>query len=236
MLGGLLARPQAPADRVETRASRLLAGLGPYAGKTAIAVVSFAVLVNMDALLVKHYAPPLQAGQYSFAVTLGKIVLFLPAAFAQVLFPKSAEQHLLSGNSSRLLRLSQFLTALPCVALSAAYLAFPGPILRVVFGVQNPYAGPVLGLLAAAMSGYALTYVWMNYYLSVQETGFVYVLPAAALLQFALLAAFHATLIQMTAMVAVTSLGLLLVAELWYGFRIRPRQAAEAPASEDAVP
>ncbi|MBN1641081.1 MAG: oligosaccharide flippase family protein [Anaerolineae bacterium] len=221
MLGGMLGQR---ADRLAPRAPLLLSGLRQYAGKTAIGVIAFAVLVNMDALLVKVYAPPLQAGHYSLAVTLGKIVLFLPAAFAQVLFPKSAERHLLARNSTRLLRLSQVLTVLPCAALTVAYFVLPGPILRIVFGVQNPFAGPVLGLIALAMSGYALTYVWMNYYLSVQRAGYVYALLVGALVQLALLALCHATLTQMAAMVAATSLGLVLFAELWYWLGARTGQ------------
>jgi O-antigen/teichoic acid export membrane protein len=208
--------------------------VGRYAGKTAIGVIAFAVLVNMDALLVKHYAPPIQAGHYSLAVTLGKIVLFMPAAFAQVLFPKSAERHARARSSARLLRLSQALTLLPCVALTIAYTAVPGPILRAVFGVQNPFDGPVLGLLALAMSGYAMTYVWMNYYLSVQRTGFVYVLPVGALVQLALLALFHATLTQMATAVAATGVGLSLVAELWYWFRAPKAQDDRVPPDRGA--
>ena len=117
--------------------------------------------------------------------------------------------------------MSQALTILPCAALSAAYLTFPDTILRTVFGVQNPFDGPVLGLLALAMSGYAMAYVWMNYYLSVQRTGFVYLLPAAAVVQFALLALFHATVTQMALMVAVTGIGLSLLAEVWYWLHAR---------------
>jgi O-antigen/teichoic acid export membrane protein len=176
----------------------------------------------MDALVVKHYFDPLQAGHYSMAVTLGKIVLFLPLAFAQVLFPKSAERHVQRLDSSRLLRWSLLITALPCTALTVGYWAVPDLLLRVVFGVPNPFDGPVLGLVALAMSGYALVNVWVQYGLSVERTGFVYTLPVALLGQFALTSAFHASLIQVAAVVFGTSMVLLIAAEVWFRIEGRP--------------
>jgi O-antigen/teichoic acid export membrane protein len=189
-----------------------------YAGATVLGLVSFAALVNMDALVVKHYFSPTEAGTYSMAVTLGKIVIFLPAAFAVVLFPKSAERHVQRRDSSRLLRLSLAVTALPCAGLAAAYFAAPDFILKAVFDAENPFAGPVLGLVALAMTGYALVNVWLSYFLSVEQSGFVYALPVVVAAQFALLTIFHASLTQVAVVVALTSAGVLAVAEAWFHF------------------
>ncbi len=212
LLGGIVWQRTGDAHRVT------LTDLTRYTGATVVGLISFAALVNMDALIVKHYFSPLEAGHYSMAVTLGKIVIFLPAAFAVVLFPKSAERHVQHRDSSRLLRLSLAATLLPCAGLTAAYLAAPDVILKTVFAAQNPFAGPVLGLVALAMTGYALVNVWLNYFLSVEQTGFAYVLPAVVAAQFALLALFHASLIQVTTVVALTSAGVLALAEGWFHF------------------
>lgn len=212
LLGGVLWRRTGTAHQVPT------ADLTRYAGATVVGLVSFAALVNMDALVVKHYFSPMEAGYYSMAVTLGKIVIFLPAAFAVVLFPKSAERHVQHRDSSRLLRLSLAVTLLPCAGLTAAYFAAPGFILQSVFGAENPFAGPVLGLVALAMTGYALVNVWLNYFLSVERAGFVYALPVAVAAQFALLALFHATLVQVVTVVTLSSGGVLAVAEVWFHF------------------
>jgi O-antigen/teichoic acid export membrane protein len=191
-------------------------GVRAYASRTTVGLVGFAILVNMDALVVKHYATPALAGQYAMAVTLGKIVLFMPAAFAQVLFPKSAAQHAQARDSSRLVRMSQAMTIVPCAALTAAYFAYPGQILSLVFGTRNPFHGPVLGMLALAMSGYALANVWLSYALSVEGNGFVYMIPVALLVQLGLLIAFHATLMQVVTVLAATSIGLPIAGEVWY--------------------
>jgi O-antigen/teichoic acid export membrane protein len=214
LLGGVL--------RQRTGDSHQLASsdVSRYAGATVIGLVSFAALVNMDALVVKHFFSPTEAGHYSMAVTLGKIVIFLPAAFAVVLFPKSAERHVQRRDSSRLLRLSLAATALPCAGLAAAYFAAPDFVLKAVFGAENPFfAGPVLGLVALAMTGYALVNVWLNYFLSVEQASFVYVLPVVVVAQLALLTIFHASLTQVALVVALTSVGVLAISEAWFRFR-----------------
>jgi O-antigen/teichoic acid export membrane protein len=199
-----------------TGTSAPAAGLSKYVSRTSIGLVGLAILVNMDALVVKHYAAPEVAGQYSMAVTLGKIVLFVPVAFAQVLFSKSAAQHAQARDSSRLVWMSQAMTIAPCAVLTAAYFTFPGPIFGLVFGTQNPFQGPVLGVLALAMSGYAVANVWLSYFLSVEQSGFVYTLPLALIAQLSLLVAFHGTLMQVVTVLAATSVGLSVAGGAWY--------------------
>jgi len=211
-------------QRADTPHQITAAAVARYSSATLIGLVSLAALVNMDALVVKHFFAPLVAGQYSMAVTLGKIVVFLPAAFAVVLFPKSAERHTQQRDSSRLLRWSLAATLLLCGVLTAIYFALPGPILRLVFGTDTAFDGPVLGLVALAMTGYALVNVWLNYYLSVEQTRFVYVMPLAVAMQLALLVLFHASLTQVAAMLALSSAGLLVMAEGWYHIQKRSRR------------
>jgi O-antigen/teichoic acid export membrane protein len=195
------------------------ADLARSVAMTLVGMVSFAVLTNMDALIVKHYFAPSEAGRYSMVVTLGKIVIFMPAAFAQVLFPKSARRHAQQRDSSRLLRLSLLATLLPCAGLTILCWTLPGVLLKLVFGVKNTFQGPVLGLVALAMSGYALVNVWINYFLSVKQTGFMPILLVAVLVQFGLLALFHASLLQVAIVIAATATGILAAAEIW--FRVR---------------
>jgi len=226
LLGGLVWRRTAQAQRVAA------ADLTRYTGATVVGLVSLAALVNMDALAVKHYFAPTEAGYYSLAVTLGKIVFFLPAAFAVVLFPKSAERHVQQRDSSRLLRLSLAATLLPCAALVIAYWIAPDTLLSLVFAAQNPFSGPVLGLVALAMTGYALVNVWLNYYLAVEQASFAYALPVAVLAQFGLLALFHASLQQVASVVALTSTGVLAAAEIMFAWN---RARARREGAENAV-
>jgi len=230
LLGGIVWRRTGDSHQVTA------ADLTRYTGATLVGLVSFAALVNMDALVVKHFFSPTEAGAYSMAITLGKIVIFLPAAFAMVLFPKSAERHVQRRDSSRLLRLSLAATALPCAGLAAAYFAAPDFILGVVFGAENPFTGPVLGLVALAMTGYALVNVWLNYFLSVEQAGFATLLPGVVALQFALLTLFHGSLTQVAAVVALTSAGVLAFAEAWFHFhKESPRRTGAGDTETDGI-
>jgi len=218
LMGGVLWR------RADESPRAAATDLTRYTGATLAGLVGFAALVNMDALIVKHYFSPAQAGYYSMAVTLGKIIIFLPAAFVLVLFPKSAERHAQRRDSSRLLRLSLAATLCLCAGLAVAYFAAPDFILQTVFGAENPFAGPVLGLVALAMTGYALVNVWLNYFLSVEQAAFAFILPVAVALQFALLTLFHATLIQVATIMALTSAGLLVAAQVWFHLQRNSRR------------
>ena len=228
LLGGILWRRTGDSHQVTAT------DLTRYTGATVVGLVSFAALVNMDALVVKHYFSPTEAGYYSMAVTLAKIVIFLPAAFAVVLFPKSAERHVQHRDSSRLLRLSLAATLFPCAGLAIAYFAAPDFILKAVFGAANPFAGPVLGLVALAMTGYALVNVWLNYSLSVKQAGFAYLLPLAVAAQFALLTLFHTSLVQVVTVVALSSASVLAAAEVWFHFHkenVRRKGAGDVEAN-----
>jgi hypothetical protein len=63
-----------------------------------------------------------------------------------------------------------------------------------------------------------LVNVWLSYFLSVEQSGFVYALPVVVAAQFALLTIFHASLTQVAVVVALTSAGVLAVAEAWFHF------------------
>jgi hypothetical protein len=119
-------------------------------------------------------------------------------------------------DSSRLLRLGLAATLLPCAGLVLAYFAAPNLLLKGVFGVENPFAGPVLGWLAVAMSVYALVNVWTNYYLSIRKTRFMYALLISVVVQFSFLTGFHASLTQVVIVVAMTGVVLLAAAEVLF--------------------
>ena len=63
-----------------------------YTMLTLVGLLSFAVLVNMDAILVKSFFDPETAGNYGVVVTLGKMNLFIPLALGMVLFPKAVDR------------------------------------------------------------------------------------------------------------------------------------------------
>ena len=59
-----------------------------YSVPVGLTLLCFMVLTNMDLILVKHFFTDQEAGYYSIAQMVGKIILFLPHPVVMVMFPK----------------------------------------------------------------------------------------------------------------------------------------------------
>jgi len=195
-----------------------------YSFHVTLGLASFALLTNIDVLLVKHFFSPVEAGYYSVASIMGKVIYFFPAAVAMVMFPKASRRHALNQESSHLLRLSLLVAALPCGLLTVAYFLFPSPIVSTLFGSQYLAVAPVLGMLGVAMSVYALLNIWLNYHLSIRQVSFVYLLLFGVVFQGILIVLFHSSLLQVASVLALSSLALYVGSEIflhWHPGRSR---------------
>lgn len=64
--------------------------VGTYFLQSLLALAGFAVLMNADVLLVKHFFNPHDAGLFARAGTIGRIMVFLTTPIAMAMFPKVA--------------------------------------------------------------------------------------------------------------------------------------------------
>ncbi len=165
-----------PAQPLPTLRSR-------YSLATLFGLLAFALMVNLDAILVQPRFPGATAGNYGPLVTLGKINLFLPLALGMVIFPKAIERRR-QGRSGQLLILAAQLAALtPGVVVTAAYFLFPETILGLLFGSAYGSLGKVMGLVGVATTLFALAYLWLQYALSLEQTWYPALLSLVVLLQ-----------------------------------------------------
>nr|MQY69337.1 oligosaccharide flippase family protein [Bacillota bacterium] len=77
-----------------------------YSAPVIAALLCFFILTNVDVILVKHFFSPLEAGNYSAAALVGRIILFLPMAIVVVMFPKASELYAQKRDSSPILKKS----------------------------------------------------------------------------------------------------------------------------------
>jgi len=154
-----------------------------YSAYTFLGLAVFAFLTNMDALFVKRFFDPQVAGNYGPVVTLAKVSLFLPMAIGIVLFPKVTQRAVAGRNPKPILLLGLAGTLVPGLILSAAYLLFPGQLVKVVFGDAYSNPGVVLGIATLATTLYAGLNIWLNYALSLERPVFVYALAGVLLWQ-----------------------------------------------------
>ncbi|MCO5207525.1 MAG: hypothetical protein M9928_21160 [Anaerolineae bacterium] len=184
-------RPQRRAGRDSAEAITLPHISRSYTMLTLVGLLSFAVLVNMDAILVKSFFDPETAGNYGVVVTLGKMNLFIPLALGMVLFPKAVDRQAKGRDPRPLLLLALGATLAAGLALTAVYFLLPSLIVDTVF--RGAYANPglVLGIVGIATTLYAATNIWLNYALSLRRTLFVAALAIIVVAQASAIVLFH---------------------------------------------
>lgn len=163
---------------------------------TASAFLCYMILTNMDVVLVKHFFEPLQAGYYSIAQMVGKMILFLPIAITLVMFPKTSQLHAQAKATLPLLKKSLLYTAALCGAATLICLLFPGLIITLLSGKEQLDCVPLARVFSVTMFFFALVYVLLFYHLSIHSMGFVYSLVLFTVLQILAIIIFHQSLLQ----------------------------------------
>lgn len=180
-----------------------------YSIYTAVGLLSYAVLVNMDAILVRRFFDPTQAGNYSAAVTLGKIIQFTPVAVMVLLFPKAVQRQASKQDPAKVLLPALTAVLVLCGGLVVGYTLFTDFIIRLTVGGQYEVSSLVLGLLGVGLTLLALSNLWLYYFLSIEQTAYVKFLACGILFQAVLMFMMHDALWQLP--LAITINGGLLV-------------------------
>ena len=159
-----------------------------------LSMLCFFALTNMDIILVKHFFPPLEAGFYSVAQMVGKIVLFVPGAVGVVMFPKIVDHHSKNENTKVILRKCLWVVGTLCGIATFFSLIFPAFILKVLTGHDQPQAIALVKFFAVSMSFFALINIFMIYHLSLRRMRFIYLMSVMTIFQFLGIWLFHSTL------------------------------------------
>lgn len=172
----------------------------------SLGLLSFFALTNMDIILVKHFFEPLEAGYYSVAQMVGKIVLFIPGAVGIVMFPKIVDSH--TKNEETLFILKKCLGAVSILCGLATFCSFlfPTLILKILTGHSVPMAVSLIKFFSLSMGFFALVNILILYHLSIHEAQYIYVVALLALLQFIGIWFFHSSLAQVIAILLVFSI------------------------------
>ncbi|MHC4653764.1 MAG: oligosaccharide flippase family protein [Planctomycetota bacterium] len=167
-----------------------------YFYAVATVFLCFMILTNIDVVLVKHFFKPLEAGYYSIAQMVGKIILFLPVAITLVMFPKTSELHAQDKATFHILKKSLLYVGALCVTAALICILFPGLIIRLLSGEEHLHCIPLARIFSVTMVFFALVYVLLFYHLSIHHLGFIYPLVLFTILQTLAISIFHQTLSQ----------------------------------------
>lgn len=188
-----------------------------YAVPVFFSTLAFTSLYTTDIVLARHFLPADSAGFYAALATLGKIIFFASSPIIVVMFPMISEHHANGKKYISLLNLSFGLVILICAGINLIYFLFPQLMIKVLFGSQYLPASSHLFLFAMFLSLYALSFLLVNFYLSVKKVKVVILPVVAAMAQVILIFLFHQNLSQIV-WVSIFVLGLLFISLLVYFF------------------
>jgi len=167
-----------------------------YCFPAFVALFSFALLTNMDLQLISPFFSAQDAGYFAVARMVGKIILYLPGAVTIVMFPKVSERFTKNKNTTKILKKSLLIVGLLCFLSGIICVIFPEQILKVLTGSAYSQSVSLVIPFVVSMSFYALSSVFLYYYLSVHNMKFIYIFMLFALLQGILIRTFHNSLTQ----------------------------------------
>lgn len=179
-----------------------------------VGILAFTSLTTFDVIVAKVAFSDHDAGIYSGASIVGRLILYVPAAIVAVLLPKVAARVARGARTSDILTGSLAVTALFCVAATAVYAIAPELILDLSFGSDYAEADELLWLFGVAMTGFALVNVLFIYDLGRGRARMSWILGAAALVQLVLFALLHSSPRALLLADIVVAYPLLLVARL----------------------
>lgn len=193
---------------------------------TLLVLAGFSVMMNADVLIVKHYFLPETSGVFARAATIGRIIVFLPMPIAGALFPKAVAAGSEAVRQKKLLWRGILFAGGIIMATALGGSLLPQLPLWILYGDYPPAEATVtlVRCMLWAMSPLSLAYIIMNYHLAQHRFGVLLFLPAGALLYLAGATLWHASVLQIIAVLAavnILALVVLIIGLPWNVFRFR---------------
>ncbi len=132
---------------------------------SAVVLLAYAALTNVDAVLARSLLGPEQSGAYAGAITMGKIVLFAPLAVGFILLERTARAHAIGEDSSRELFLALGFVLATSGVVALAYLLVPEFLVPIVVGSQYPETAKIVPIYGVAALANALLNLWIAYFI-----------------------------------------------------------------------
>ena len=145
-------------------------------------LLGYSILMTGDVVLVKHLFPD-DAPSFSYAATLGRLVIFIPQAFISAMFPKVVSDNGASDVQRKVFTRTLFATLLLTVCASVLFIPLTRLGLLILYGIEDPSSELVLWsrLLAVTMIPVALLNVATRFALAQHRLYIAIVVPLAAL-------------------------------------------------------
>jgi len=197
-------------DVVRTTSQKYdLAGLSSYTGWTLFAVFAFAMVTNIDVILAKHYLSPDGAGDLCAISVLGRMALYAPMGIGVAMFPKTSELFESGGDAPKVLGRAGLYTLLLGAVVIIAYCLLSPFIIDSVFDGKYDIGLVDIVKYSSAMLLFSVSFLLMNYFLSINQTRVALVLGFALGVEVVLVVLFHSSAVQIVDMVLISGVACL---------------------------
>lgn len=166
-------------------------GVYIYTIPVAVSTICFTLITNIDTFLVRGLMADHDAGIYSSASMLGKIVLWLPGAITIVTFPRFSEKRI--DETHMLMRKSVWLVGLTLGMVWTGFLLFPDVVMRIAYGAPYADAAECLPVVILAFALFGLASVFMKYGMATSDHVYAWIIAAFTVIGVLLVIANHAT-------------------------------------------
>lgn len=164
-------------------------------------------MINIDIFLARQYLDPVDAGLYSTASVLGKVIWYLPGSINLVLFPKIAQAHAKKTDTVKTMRRLVLWAFALTGGVALIYLFFPSLILEILYGNAYSGAATLLSILGIAMAFFGLTNLFMNYGLAINSKIFSFAIFIFTMLELFLIVSYHDSPVAIALDLLVVGLG-----------------------------
>lgn len=143
---------------------------------TLLQALAFTSFFSTDVLLSKHFLSPIEAGLYSSLSTLGKIIYFAATPIIGVMFPIVSGRNARGEGFKKIFLVAFVLTGTVSLGVTIMYWLLPKLAVGILFGSGYLAASQNLVWMAIFVGLLTMSYLMVNYFLSINKTKIV-ILP-----------------------------------------------------------
>jgi O-antigen/teichoic acid export membrane protein len=176
-----------------------------------LANIGFAVMTQIDMVMVKYYFSEQDAGIYAAASILGKAVMYLPGGIVMALFPMVAENQSDGKSSSNYLIQAVIVTSILCSIGAFLYYYFSDSLIILLYGKEYLPSAQLLKYFGFAMIPMALIMVAEHFLIAKGKVLFAYLFIFIAPLQVTAIYYFHITLLNIVLIISITGITTLVI-------------------------
>jgi O-antigen/teichoic acid export membrane protein len=145
-----------------------------------LALALFAVLQNVDVIVVKHRVSDTAASSYAAAAVAAKVMIWIAIGLGMYLLPEAARRSRVDRDARPVLVRTLVVILAVAIPMVIVYTFGGHLLLGKVFGKDLTLADTALPLLGVAMTLLAASYLALQYLLALHRATFIWALGAAA--------------------------------------------------------